>query len=1135
VVVLRGLVVFMAHPTSEQTPRPDVSFETPASIGPYRVLRAVARGGMATVYEVCAPHNHERRALKILHATSGIARLRFYREYEALCRLNHPNIVRAYVFGEWKGRPWYTMEFLTGKAVQEHVKSIGVPGTPARTQATLEIGHNLMSALTQLQKWGIVHRDLKSANLVVLSNGQAKLVDFGTAAMENPVAHIPEKGTFIGTTTYASPEQFLGRAVDHRSDLYSAGVLLYRLATGKLPFTETAPEDLARMHVQETPTPPKAFVRGLPSALSDLIMGLLEKQPASRPQNAEQVGRLLTRFLRNSTSSPVDLLKQPTRAIGQEVTLFAIQDFLRQPTSGRKPGAPSTLLLFGIPGSGRRALLRTAILQTPDDPSPLHLPFSSKETAQETLISALEQHPASQLEGDFDTNDDPINGILSLARAHKAQHHDALTVTAYQPSDAGQDALVWVRGLIESAAHDPSLLRILIAAEPSNASHFTHAAALSVHTKPLSIRGVRRLAANLTHRRPPPEALAVWLHERTGGLPGHLRSLVHAVHQQTPRTPGGSWRWKGVESASKVQNVLSCARETADLKQLNPTQRATIATVATVGGTLELNGLRSVLGLSNNDLAATLRDLKEGRWLDWSRDQRGEAVVRLSPHRVPQLLCAALGEGPRAKLHQRLVRSLPVGTASEHSLTWLLRHAPERVRTSDALLWAAPLKRAHRPRDLVRGLEPFMTAHDDLRMDEDGQRLLLIYVQALLVARPADPQLGIWFRKLDSNVEQSSASYQLSLSLLKARLQQMIGHVTNTRRHLGDAWKFHEDNPSPRIAARVATARAWHANQEGKANQAAKWHGRARRLAREAQCSTSIAHAELGVAAWQLSRGHLLETERTCAGLLESSGQLNDPGLHGRTLSIWANSLRQQGKISQALRRLWGEMLSLERAQTPTGHIHGLLATAWCELELGRLGSAQEHLDDIAASLNRDAHLILRVEAGLLQGRLLTASGNAEDAVTSIAAVQRRAERGALTIYSAVAKAYQAEALWMIEKPEAAKQLFDSALQTLVPIGDLPRIAQVCRARARVMAGEIEAHELFAPIRTWLEEQPVLLVRLSEAVAFGEYHAHRGLLTDGSDWVEAAACLHDLDDRLASEEQAALRIHPWSRVSRAFG
>ena len=1131
-VVLRGLVVFMAHSETHDAMHPAVSFETPNAIGPYRVLRAVAQGGMATVYEVSAPHNHERRALKILRSSSETARLRFYREYEALCSLNHPNIARAYVFGEWNGHPWYTMEFLTGTTVQAHVKNIGVPGDPARTQAVLQVGRDLMSALAQIHKWGIVHRDLKAANVVVLPNGQAKLVDFGTAAVQNPTAHIPEEGEFLGTYTYASPEQYLGRPVDHRSDLYSAGVLLYRLATGKLPFTETEAETLANMHLHETPSAPKAFVTALPSKLSNLIMGLLEKTPERRPQSAEQVCRLLTGLIDNEQSAPVDLSKQSTRAIGQEVTLFAIQDFLQLAASPRKPGTPSTLVLFGVPGSGRRELLRAATLRTPNDPPMLRLNFTKAEPAIQTVNEALVHHAT---DGEPIDHQRTVDSTLNLAKAHSVAHGEPLTVTAHHPSDAGEEAVSYMLALIERAEAAPSQLRVLIAARPSKRATYAHPSIVSIDTVPLSIRGVRRLAANLVHRRPPPEPVAVWLHQRTGGLPGHVRQLVHTLNQQASQKQSGSWRWGDVFDGPGMQLSLTSTREAEDLRALESQPRLVVATLAMLGGALDLDSLQSTLRLSSKVLAPTLQHLKASLWLDWSRNQRGDAVVTLCAHRVPQLICSALGETTQAKLRQQLAQALPVRNTSEHGLKWLLCNAPTRVSAADATLWAMPLKRAHRPRDIVQGLEPFMNANRDLPMDEAGQGLLLIYLQALMVSRPADPQLGAWFRKLDSCANGAPPSYRLSVYLLHARLQQMIGHVTNTRKYLGQAWQVHQETPSPRAAARVATANAWHADQEGRADQAAKWHGKARRLARDAKCEITIAHAELGVATWQLSRGHLSEAERTCAALLSTTGTLNDPGLHGRTLSTWANSLRQQGRISEALRRLWKEMLPLERAQTPTGHIHSLLATAWCELELGRLGCTQEHLDDIAASVGKDTHLILRVEAGLLQGRLLTASGNAEDAARVMKEVQTRAERGSLFVYGAVAKALRAEALWMNGAAHVAKPLFDEALKTLLPIGDMPRLAQVCRAHARVAAEEVTTDLLFAPIRSWIDNHPALLAQLSESVAFGQYHSKRGLLTDGSDWVETAATLHDFEDRLASEEQAALRVHPWSRISRAFG
>lgn len=118
---------------------------------------------------------------------------------------------------------------------------------------------------------------------------------------------------------------------------------------------------------------------------------------------------------------------------------------------------------------------------------------------------------------------------------------------------------------------------------------------------------------------------------------------------------------------------------------------------------------------------------------------------------------------------------------------------------------------------------------------------------------------------------------------------------------------------------------------------------------------------------------------------------------------------------------------------------------------------------------------------------------------------------------------------------EQAAALFDQALQTLMPIGDLPRLAEVCRAKARVMAEDLSPDVIFSPVQAWIDEHPALLTRLAQAVAYGHYQSARGLHHDGGDWIETAAALHDLDEQLAPEEKTALRMHPWSRTSRAFG
>lgn len=253
----------------------DEEIETPDEIGPFKVVRAIARGGMAAVFEVLDRETDERYALKLL-TQRGLARPRFDREYRALTRLDHPNIVRVYRFGfDVDKRPYLTMELLDGVAAQVHAKSSGRPGVPRRTAEVTRIVASVAEALDYLHQRDIVHRDLKSSNVMVLGDGRVKLLDFGTARLSGNSEEITRKGEFVGTFAYASPEQLQGKPVDARADIYSLGVLFYRLLTGKRPFEAESPHALAMLHIEQDPQPPRELAPGLPLELDELCLQML--------------------------------------------------------------------------------------------------------------------------------------------------------------------------------------------------------------------------------------------------------------------------------------------------------------------------------------------------------------------------------------------------------------------------------------------------------------------------------------------------------------------------------------------------------------------------------------------------------------------------------------------------------------------------------------------------------------------------------------------------------------------------------------------------------------------------------------------------------------------------------------------
>jgi beta-lactam-binding protein with PASTA domain/predicted Ser/Thr protein kinase len=269
--------------------------------GRYRIVRKLGSGGMATVYLAEDQELGRRVAIKILnerHANDDQFVERFRREAKNAAGLSHPNIVSIYDRGEAEGTYYIAMEHLHGRNLKELISARG----PAPVHVSVEVTRQVLAALSNAHKNGIVHRDIKPHNVMVDDDRRVKVTDFGIARAG--ASQMTEAGSIVGTAQYLSPEQARGAGVDQRSDLYSVGVVLYELLTGKVPFNGESPVEIAMKHLSDTPPAPSELNGEVPEELDMVVMRALAKDPARRYQSAEQMDADLERVARGLGVSP---------------------------------------------------------------------------------------------------------------------------------------------------------------------------------------------------------------------------------------------------------------------------------------------------------------------------------------------------------------------------------------------------------------------------------------------------------------------------------------------------------------------------------------------------------------------------------------------------------------------------------------------------------------------------------------------------------------------------------------------------------------------------------------------------------------------------------------------------------------
>ncbi|MBX2797165.1 MAG: protein kinase [Myxococcales bacterium] len=681
----------MAEHDNEPLEMGGLILEPGSRIGSYVFMREIGSGGMARVLLAKDPAGH-LVALKVLRRSrfkTGMARFR--REFRALSRIRHPNVIRVEAYGDLHGHPYIAMEFVDGPDLHSLIRSFKSWEPEKRWTRVEQIVIDLCRALSAIHRRGLVHRDLKPNNVLITREGVCKLTDFGIVKDLDP-SHDPHLSTtLVGTWAYASPEQITGTALDHRSDLYSLGVILFAMLTGKRPFVANDMAGYLALHRDRPAPAPRDVSMDIPDHLDEICRQLLQKAPRDRYQSAQEILYRLEAEERSPEPSHADGWNPPL--VGRTLEIEALTDAVAGLTASRG----SVVALEGEDGTGKTRLLSVAI----DRARTLGIPFHRGEFRKDaptfsvllTLVREVLKDAGTRvrksLMADIEawTEDtgapkDATHAIYDAAREAfdlvLDQGPRLVVLDDIHEANARELHLVsfLVRTLI--AAKELPLLLIVSSRPKANAAAdaLVSGEELGVDPREMSVGALSRedLATILfglvgdTHGA---RLLAQRLHKETEGNPTFVTEFLRSLlaRGQIRKQPGSDEHMLHIETEEITTGHLEIpigVRQMmkSRLDAVSPTDRPALEVLAVEQRDVDLDVLLDVL---DDDEEAVLDSLDRLLSAGIVRERRaGDSVFHCVTHRkFADVVYRDLDADRRAWLHRRVAAAMELHYANQ--------------------------------------------------------------------------------------------------------------------------------------------------------------------------------------------------------------------------------------------------------------------------------------------------------------------------------------------------------------------------------------------------------------------------------------------------------------------------------------